>query len=141
MDNKDILSFLWDEFQLRQRHYWRSFNRFGLAIVAINVVPYVKPDILAPLGSFVLIFPFTSLVLSIVSTWLLAAEYQRLRMVYQKYDELLSEECKIPRMPLTTWWERRVAEHIGSSISILFGVGFSAFSLVSAVALWLWLVP
>ena len=140
MERKDILSFLWDEYQLRQQHYWSTFNRFGLAIVTINIVPYVKPDILAPLGSLALVFPFTSLVLSIVSTWLLGAEYQRLRMVRQKYDELLGEDGKIPRMPLKTWRDRRVATPIGSLIAIMFGLGFTAFSLLNAVVLWLYFI-
>ena len=120
-----------------------TFYRLGStynakAEVPVNVVPYVKPDILTPLGGFVLVFPFTALVLSIVGTWLLGAEYQRLRMVYQKYYKLLREECEIPRMPLGTWWERRVAQRIGSAVSIMFGVGFSAFSFASGVVLLLY---
>ena len=135
MDEKDILSRLWEEVRLRQDHYWSSFNRFALAIITINVVPYVKPELGGQLGGLVVAFPATSVLISLVCTWLLGAEYQRLRMVRNAYDERFSKICEIPRMPLDTPWHRLVARRIGSATSVLFGIGFTALSLANVVAL------
>ena len=110
MDKKDTLTFLWNEFDLRQQHYWRIF------------------------GKLVLAFPLSAFVLSLFSSWLLGAESQRLRMVKQKYDELSDQG--VPRMPRDTWWERRLAMRLGSSIAMLFGVGLTAFSVLNAFVLW-----
>lgn len=138
MDTEMIVGFLWKEFELRQQHYWETFDRLGLTIVAINIVPYIKPDIRELLGKLVLVFPISSFALSLFSSWLLGAEYQRLRMVYKKYEELLGEE--IPRMPLNSWWQRLFAKPIGLKIAIFFGIGLSSFSLASAFVLWIYLI-
>ena len=50
MEDKDILACLWEEVKVRQEHYWSRFNRFALAIITINVVPYVKPELGGQLG-------------------------------------------------------------------------------------------
>jgi hypothetical protein len=133
MDEKDVLSFLWKEYEVRQRHYWSVFERFSLAIVAINIAPYVNSD-LRCLGKIILLFPCAAFLLTLLSSWLLGAEYQRLRMVYKAYEEKLP--AKIPRMPLGTWLERLVAKPIGSKIAGFFGIGLSAFSLLSVYVLW-----
>ena len=102
MEDKDILACLWEEVKVRQEHYWSSFNRFALAIITINVVPYVKPELGGQLGLIVVAFPATSILISLVCTWFLGSEYQRLRMVRNAYDERFNKICPIPRMPLTT---------------------------------------
>jgi hypothetical protein len=125
-------------FELRQQHYWKTFDRLGLVIVAINIVPYVKPDIRVLLGKLVLAFPIASLALSLFSSWLLGAEYQRLRMVYKQYERILGPE--IPRMPRDRWWEKLCANPIGLRIALFFGAGLSSFSLASAFFLWKFLI-
>jgi hypothetical protein len=56
----------------------------------------VKPDVVKPLGKLVLVFPVVGILLSLACCWFLGAEYQRLRMVRQKYDELLTERYRYP---------------------------------------------
>lgn len=135
MDEKDILSRLWEEIKLRQEHYWSSFNRFALVIITINIVPYLRPELVGQLGHLILAFPITSLLISSVCTWLLGAEYQRLRMVRNAYDERIQRLCEIPRMPRRTVWDRIVAKRIGSATSVLWGIGFIALSLINLVIL------
>ncbi len=134
MEEKDILACLWQEVKLRQEHYWSSFNRFALAIITINIVPYLKPELGDQLGRLIAVLPATSVLISLVCTWLLGSEYQRLRMVRNAYDDRVNRICSIPRMPLDTWLERLVARRIGSWTSVLFGIGFTALSLANIAA-------
>jgi len=135
MNELDVVKQLWEEIKLRQEHYWSSFNRFALAILTLIAIPYVKPDLSERLGRAVLVFPLVALVLAVVCTWYLAAEYQRLRMVRQAYDSLFGPYSKIPRMPRSSRWERLVAHRVGSATSIIFGFGFGILSLGSLAVL------
>ena len=132
---KDAATIRWEEFTLRQQHYWSSFHRFALAIITINVVPYVKPELSTQLGTLVIVFPFTAFLLSLATTWLLHAEYQRLQMVRQCYDALLRGVAPIPPMPRERWWQRLAAFPIGLVTSLLFGVGFTFFSVLNGIVL------
>src|SRR5262245_33044349 len=91
-EEKEAIKYIWDDFKMRQAHCWATFNRNALAIITILIVPYLKPDIMKPLGRAVLIFPIVGLILSLVSTWLLGAEYQRLRAVKELYERLLTDK-------------------------------------------------
>ena len=126
---------LWEEYKLRQTHYWSSFNRYALAVITISVIPYVKLDIVQPLGKMVLVFPVIGVLLSLACCWVLGAEYQRLRMVRQKYDELLTKRYEPPRMPQDGKWDRLVAHRIGKVTSLTFGFGLSVFEVVNALLL------
>ena len=135
MEDNAILACLWEEIKLRQEHYWSSFNRFAVAIITINVVPYVQPDLVGTLGSIVLAFPIVSLAMATVCTWFLGAEYQRLRMVRNAYDDRIAKHCSVPRMPRKTLWDRLVAKRIGSATSILWGVGLAGLSVINLLIL------
>lgn len=129
MNKQEILRFLWEEIKLRQEQYWSSFNKFGLVIITTSFAPYLWPNIANEYGNSVLIFPVASLVLTFVCTWYLGAEYQRLSMVRKAYEDLLFKECKIPRMPRNSLWEKLVAVRIGSTTSIIWGICFIAVSI------------
>ena len=129
MEKREILSFLWEEIKLRQEQYWSSFNKFGLVIITISFAPYLWPDIANQYGDSVLIFPVASLILTFVCTWYLGAEYRRLRMVRKAYENLLFEECTVPRMPLNSLWDKLVALRIGLATSVIWGICFTAVSL------------
>jgi hypothetical protein len=126
---------LWEEYKLRQTHYWSSFNRYALSVITISVIPYVKPDVVKPLDELVLVFPVVGILLSLACCWLLGAEYQRLRMVRQKYDELLTKRFQPTRMPQDGLWDRLVAHRIGKFTSLVFGLGLSIFEVVNALLL------
>lgn len=131
----DATRLLWDEYKLRQTHYWGSFNRYALTIITISVIPYIKPDLVEPLGMMVLVFPAVGLMLSLACCWLLGAEYQRLRMVRERYDELLTDQFQPPRMPIEGLWNRLVAQRIGNVTSLMFGLGLSLFEVVNSLLL------
>ena len=135
MDESEVLGRLWEEYKLRQEHYWSSFNRFGFAIVTINIVPYLMPDLITQLDTMIALFPASASLLSLVCTVYLGSEYQRLRMVRKAYDDRFLLFGEIPRMPLETWWERLVARRIGSATTVLFGIGLTLFSILNLWAL------
>jgi hypothetical protein len=35
LNENDVIEGLWEEYKLRQSHYWSSFDRFGLMIITI----------------------------------------------------------------------------------------------------------
>ena len=135
MKDDEAIKLLWEEYKLRQTHYWSSFNRFALSILTISVIPYIKPDIVKPLGKVIVVFPIVAFILSIGCTWLLSAEYQRLRMVREKYDELLTPEFQPSPMPRETFWEKIVEKRIGITTSLMFGLGFTFLSLINTIVL------
>ena len=53
----EALNLHWDNYKMRQAHYWQSLNRFTLAIITLWAVPYVKPDLFNSLGKLILFFP------------------------------------------------------------------------------------
>lgn len=131
LSKNEATKLLWEEYQLRYTNWWSMFNRFSLAILTITVIPYVKPDILKPLGMLIIAFPAISLLLTMVCTWLLGAEYQRLDMVRQKYDTLLTEKYQPVRLPTKTWLQRLLAKRIGTQIVLLFWAGFMLVSIAN----------
>jgi hypothetical protein len=83
----------------------------------------------------ILIFPIAALILTLVCTWYLGAEYQRLRMVRKAYEDILFTECSIPRMPRHSLWDKFVAIRIGSATSIIWGFCFTAVSVFNLIVL------
>jgi hypothetical protein len=135
MDTTEILNFLWAEIKIRQDHYWSSFNKFGLMIITVMVIPFIRPEIADMLGRWIVVFPIISLFLAIICTWYLAAEYQRLRMVRKKYEEMLFTHCEIPRMPRSSIWQRLIAARIGTRTSVIWGVSFFLASICTIIIL------
>ncbi len=136
MNDSYIAERLWEDLKFRQSHYWASFHRFSLAIILIDIAPYIRPEIVEPLGKMIFIFPLTALVISIVCTWYLGAEYQRLDMVRAAYQKILDYDKLVPKMPLDNKWNKIVAIRMGATTSVAFGVGFSVASVVNFVVLW-----
>jgi len=135
MNDKDLSERLWDELTFRQSHYWSSFNRFSLAIIVINISPYIRPEIAEPLEEMIYVFPFIALIISIVCTWYLGAEYQRLNMVRKAYNKVIGYAEIVPRMPTDGLWNKFVAKKMGAMTTFTFGVGFSGISILNYVVL------
>ncbi len=135
MDQEQAANLLFDEYKTLREHFWSSLNRYGLAILTVSAIPYVQPSIAKPLGKLIAFFPVAAFLLSLASTWLLGAEYQRLRMVRERYLELLTSQYEPPKMPRDTWWQRLVAHRIGTTTSVIFGLGFTILSIINLVVL------
>lgn len=83
-----------------------------------------------------LALPITAFIIALLCTWYLGAEDQRLRMVRSAYYKTLSDDCVIPRMPTTNWWEKLIAIRIGTAITVIFGLCLTILSFINAVFLW-----
>jgi hypothetical protein len=81
-----------------------------------------------------LVFSTIALLLSLASTWLLGAEYQRLRTAKEQHERLIGDEFKL-LLPKDTWWQRRFGAPIGYVTILLFGFGFSLLSLTGMILL------
>ena len=126
---------LWDEFKFRQSHWWSIANKFGLAIIATLLLPYVQPAILERLGRATLILPAFGLAFSLAATWILGAEYQRVRAVRAKLAALTPDDMKLD-FPSVTWYERLFGRSIGHATTLIFLMGFTFLCIADAVALW-----
>lgn len=136
MEKKDVIDVLWVDIKSRQEHYWASFNRFSLAIIMVNIAPFLKPDIIEKLDSLILVFPVLGFFMAAIGCWYLGGEYQRLRMLRSAHETLMREFVEIPRMPLVTLWDRIVEKPIGPLASGIFGIGLTLISVINAVLLW-----
>jgi hypothetical protein len=138
IDSKEAIHYLWDDYKMRQGHYWASFNRFGLAIITVLVLPYIKPENMKPLGRAVILFPIIGLVLSVLSMWLLGAEYQRLQAIKLAYDYFLLGDSTLPyrnKVKPNRCYHRLFGRNIGYPTVFVFGVSFTLLSVASMVLL------
>lgn len=135
LNRHEVLKLLWNEYKLRYANYWGLFNRFSLAVLTVTVIPYIKPDIVEPLGKLIIIFPVISFVLTLVCTWLLGAEYQRMNMVRLRYDDLLTKRYKPVKLPTQTFIQKLLAKRIGTKMVLIFLIGFSLISIVNFLLL------
>jgi hypothetical protein len=95
----EMLKFHWQNYQMRQSHFWRSFNNLILALGTLWSIPFIKPQLFNELYVFTLFFPLVALFLSFVGRRLLKSEYQRLKAVYEIVDRLTPLAYK-PDYPL-----------------------------------------
>jgi hypothetical protein len=131
LSKENILKLHLEEYKLRYANFWGIINRFGFAILIISIIPYIKPDIISYLKKIVIIFPIISLLLTIACAWLLAAEYQRQRMLYKRYIYLLTRRNRPIKMPRKTRIQRLISKPIGPTIIIVFLTGFTLISIAN----------
>lgn len=129
LDDKEAAKLLWDEWKYRHSIFWNSLYRWGIAVVTISLVPYVKTDIIETLGLLVLAFPVVSALFSIVAAWHLAAEYYRLQLVRRRYLELLAPYTPYAATKTLLAWS------IGSAVTYVFLYGLTSLSLINAYLL------
>ena len=124
----EMTKIYWEEYKYRHEHYWKSFFKFSFAALFLNILPFAYPEKMVALKRFLIVFPLVSLGLSIFSTWLLAAEYERMRVIYKKFDEIKTKEFKYIRFNLSGC-KRILKLRIGTVVTILFLLGFSLMSI------------
>jgi uncharacterized membrane protein len=123
----ELVKIYWDEYKLRHEHYWKSFFRFGFAIVFLLALPFVYPVKTGSLGNFIIAIPILAVTLSLFSAWLLRSEYDRLRKTDDNLRVLIPKEYR--RAATTPKGLAKLFEvRIGVVVSVLFGVVFVAIS-------------
>jgi hypothetical protein len=129
MQEHEVIKIFWEDYKMRQAHYWSSLTRFTLAIITLWVLPYIRPDVVRLLGLLVLIFPAIALLLSVASFWLLGAEYQRLQAVKRRIEGFSDGVFKLT-YPSERWWHKFFGAPIGTITTWVFGFVFVALSLL-----------
>jgi hypothetical protein len=119
----------WEEFKYRHDHYWKSFFKFSFAILFLLILPYAYKEKLDALENIKILIPILSLVLSLVSAWLLAAEYERIRVTYLKFQELKKTPYEAIKFE-NTGIKKILNLKVGVVVFFLFGICFVGLSLL-----------
>jgi hypothetical protein len=134
MDEKQAVDLLWDEWKYRHDLFWRLLFQWAGSVVALWIIPFLKPDIFKPYPKAALVFPLLAFFLTLLSAWLLGAEQRRFEMVSVKYDELRQGYLP-PRMPKKTFADKLFAARVGASVVWFYGLTFALVSLAVAAIL------
>lgn len=125
---------LGSSYQYKHSLFWKSLTRWGIAILTVSILPYIKPDIFRWLDNYIFIFPGLASLLSLIAAWHLGAEYFRLVQIDEKYNELLGQFSP-PKMPTVKRWQKVLAQPIGWVAFWVFLVGLNVLSIVNAIFL------
>lgn len=142
---------LFDEWKLRQEHFWSSLFRWGGTIVALTIVPYIKPELATSLKGAVLLFPSLAVAMACFGAWHLAAEYARQRVVGSMLDR--ARKNYTPEWTFGgVWWHRPLQMNLGWVTPVILLVGslyISAWNFlllviryrnVAVASSWYWLL-
>ena len=135
LDEIEMVKIYWEEFKYRHDHYWKSFFKFSFAILFLLVLPFMYPEKISKFGKLQLIIPILSMILSLASAWLLASEYERIKVANQKFQEL--KKTPFDSIIFSTQnigFKKILNFKIGTVVSILFAV---VFFLLSTLELYL----
>lgn len=94
IDN-DVFQIHWKNYEMRQAHFWQSFNRLTFAMVTLWSIPFIYPKLFEILEFFILLFPLIAIFLSVVGRLILAAEYKRLRRVLSKINQMTPRSYRV----------------------------------------------
>ena len=130
-ESLDEARFLWDEYRYRHEHCWNLVFKITAAVVAILIVPYVKPEITQAVGRLIMALPVTALALVLFSYYRLERELDVLAKVKnahrrrQKtvFPDIGHEEHESTFLSHVQWYLRilaciAIAEGIALAISI-----------------------
>ena len=126
-------NFYFEEYKYRHTLFWHIFYRFAFAILFVLSVPFIHPDKIENVKSYIYLFPLSGILLSVLGGWLLGAEYIRLKMVIKRYDKLLPNCTK--HIPFTKSYEKIFKPSIGWVMTISFFVVFSVLSIFTFLTL------
>jgi hypothetical protein len=138
-ESDKLIDVTWQHYTYRHELFWKSLYRWGSAVIAISIVPYVKPEILSSLGKAIFIFPVLAFLLGWIAAWHLGAEYWRFKCVDDKLREVLGEG--FPRFSQPN--PRKIfAISIGRTAVFLFALGTTFLSILNSIILgFLWISP
>lgn len=98
----EMIRLYYDEFKYRHEHFWNLFFKFAYAILFFITLPFfTKVEGLKAesfnvvLDGYSYIFPVIACVLSLLATFILLSEYERLSLTIEKCNQL-KDECYKP---------------------------------------------
>ena len=136
-DEIEMAKLYWEEFKYRHEHYWKYYFKFSYAIIFLLVIPYLDPDRIIQMGSYVYLLPVAAALLTIAAAWLLAAEYERMSLVNEKLQGIKSEKYKLIEIERTCI-KKVLGIKIGYVVTIIFLVVFLLLSFLDWIILSNW---
>ena len=79
--------FLWDEYRYRHELCWKLIFQITTAVVAILIIPYIKPDITKSVGIWMVALPFLAIILVVFSMSRLKRELEVLDKIRTAHRE------------------------------------------------------
>jgi hypothetical protein len=135
MEEKDALELLWAEYKYRHTHIWGTTYKITAAIIAVSVVPYIKTEIMAKLGIFMIMLPIVALGLAVLGFYRIRGELKLFDKIKQKYRELQQRELGIAHDPPGSF-TRDVRRYMGLLILLaVFNLIYVALVLLQQLCL------
>ena len=97
-DNLEQAKYFWVEYKYRHDMIWQRIILVTPVIVLISIIPYIKPEITATLGSWILLAPALAFLLAVFMILVLKNELDLFWTIKQAYrrkqNELLDSDLK-----------------------------------------------
>ena len=90
-DNNDFLEqakYLWGEYKYRHDLIWQLIFRFTTAVVLISTIPYIKVEIVACVGYFIVFVPILATILACFGILVMVNELELFGKIKNEYREL-----------------------------------------------------
>ena len=133
-NNIEILKIYYDEFKYRHQHYWMIFFRSSAAILLLILSPFIYGEKVKSIGNLILFLPVFAIILSIVSYFLLDAEYRRLNAVNETMKSLrnrIGKEVEMENVKPSS-----ITKSVGEYVNFLFFISFLILSVLDIIVIW-----
>jgi hypothetical protein len=120
----EAVRIIWEWRKYRNEAFWKTVYRYGAAVIAVSMAPYLLPDLIGKLGLAVLAFPAMGSFLSILAAWLMAVQYRLYCLVNNRFRSLLGtyDSEDIPGDTLVNRMLRTTIGKIVVTVFLCFGV-------------------
>jgi hypothetical protein len=133
-ENLELARHLWEVWHYRHSFLWGALVRWGLAVLFICAVPHLEPHFLR-LGAWVLLFPITAFLLTLVSFFHLLGEHQRLIEATRRYISLASALVPEDSPSLPQVGEPAYTFATGVGVIIMYLVALTLLSVANGIYL------
>lgn len=133
-ENLELAKHLWEVWHYRHSFLWGALSRWGLAVVFVSVIPHLRPYFLK-LGHWVLVFPITAFLLTLVSFFHLLGEHQRLIEATRRYVQLASTLLPDTSSNLPPVRERAYTFATGVGVILMYLVALTLLSVANGIYL------
>lgn len=115
----EAATLLWEWRKYRNQWFWTSAYRWGAALLALTLTPYLLPDLIGKLGLAVFVFPVMVFLLSVFAAYLTGVEYKLYKQADRKFRSLLGKYT-LPDFPTTRLVDRISVMSLGRVVPVAF---------------------
>lgn len=122
---------LWDEYRYRHELCWKLIFQITTAVVALLIIPYIKPDITKLVGVWIVALPSLAIVLVVISMSRLKGELEVLDKIRTAHRERQEKAQPISHRPGRSAFTRDVMLYLIALA--LVGVA----DIIALISIWL----